>query len=40
MNGLVLKTDLKADAPFNIEDVEGEYAENAAIKNFIYKRGL
>ena len=40
MNGLVLKTDLKADSALSIDAIQGEHAENAAIRNFIYQRGL
>ena len=40
MNGQVLKNGLKADAPLSIDDIQGEYSENVAIRNFIYQRGL
>jgi N-acetylneuraminate synthase len=40
MNGLVLKTDLKADEALLIDAIEGEYAQNEMIKNLIYQRGL
>ncbi len=40
MNGLVLKTDLKSDQPLIVDDIQGEYTENPAIKNLIYQRGL
>jgi N-acetylneuraminate synthase len=40
MNGQVLKADVKADHPLPIDAIDGEYAENPAIRNFIYQRGL
>jgi N-acetylneuraminate synthase len=40
MNGLVLSEDLKADAPLSIDTIQGEYAENPAIKSRIFERGL
>ncbi len=40
MNGQVLKNGLKADAPLSIDDIQGEYSENVAIRNFIFQRGL
>jgi N-acetylneuraminate synthase len=40
MNGQVLNNDLKADAALSIDDIQGEYSENVAIRNFIYQRGL
>jgi N-acetylneuraminate synthase len=40
MNGQVLKADVKADAPLSIDDIQGEYAENVAVRNFIHQRGL
>jgi N-acetylneuraminate synthase len=40
MNGQVLKTDLKADAPLFIDAIQGEYAENRGIRSLIYLRGL
>jgi sialic acid synthase SpsE len=40
MNGQVLKNDLKADSPLIIDSIQGEYAENPAIRNFIRQRGL
>jgi N-acetylneuraminate synthase len=40
MNGQVLKEDLKADAPLQIDAIDGEYAENPVVRNFIGRRGL
>jgi N-acetylneuraminate synthase len=40
MSGEVLKAPVRADAPLLIDAIEGEYAENPAIREAIYRRGL
>lgn len=40
MSGEVLLKPLKKDAPIHIDEIDSPYANNVALKNLIYKRGL
>jgi hypothetical protein len=39
-NGEVIKTQLKANQMLSIDDVEGPYSENQALRDKILNRGL
>lgn len=40
MKGEILQTDVKADAPINIDHIDSPYAKNNELKSIIYDRGL
>jgi sialic acid synthase SpsE len=40
MNGEVLRSDVKADAPLRIDDIDGPHAENEILRDLIYQRGM